>query len=178
MCATRPGPGGRRRAFTLLEMLVALGIGSLVMALVVPLALFAGKSLTGMANYVDLNTSDVNTLDRLTYDVRQAVSLTSFATNRIVMDSGTNGTLTLSFTNGSLIRVLGTQTNTLLTGVDYGEFFMFQRTTISNSYNQYVATNVSAAKLIEVKWTCSRLVMGNKINTENGQTARIVIRKN
>jgi len=159
-------------------MLVAMGVGSLVLALVVPLALYAGKSLTGMANYVELNTGGVNTLDRLTYDIRQAVSLTSFATNRIVMDSGTNGTLTLEFTNSTLVRVLGTQTNTLLTGVDYGEFFMFQRTTISNSYSQYVATNVSDAKLIEVKWTCSRTIAGSKVNTESGQTARIVIRKN
>ena len=163
---------------TLIEMMVSMTIGSIVSLGVASLIFYSTRTFAAMANYVDLNSSDVNTLDRLTYDIRQAVSLTSFATNKIVLDSGTNGTLTLSFTNSTLVRVLGTQTNTLLTGVDYGEFFMFQRTTISNSYNQYVAANVSDAKLIEVKWTCSRQITGSKMNTENGQTARIVIRKN
>ena len=165
-------------ALTLIEMVMAMGISSLLLGLVIPLTLYAGKSFAALANYVDLNTKDINALDQLTHDVRQAVQLTSFATNRIGLDDGTNGPLTFSFTNGSLVKIEGGKTSTLLSGVDYGEFAMYQRTTISNSYNQYVATNVADCKEITVKWSCSRQLFGAKVNTENGQTARVVIRKN
>jgi len=167
-----------RAAFSLTELLIAMGISSLVVGTVMSMVLYAGKSMAALVNYADLNASGVKTLDQLSRDIRQSVKLTSFSTNTIVLDDGTNGPLTFTFSANKLLRQQGAKSTTLLTGVDYGEFAMYQRTTISNSYNQYVATNVSSCKTLVVKWNCSRTILGSKVNTESGKTARIVIRKN
>jgi hypothetical protein len=97
----------------------------------------------------------------------------------IVLDDGTNGSLTFAFTtNKTLTRVEGSKTNTLLTEVDFGQFAIYQHALVSNSYDQVVAPDASTAKQVGVKWTCSRQIFGAKLTTDNGQTARIVIRKN
>jgi Tfp pilus assembly protein PilW len=163
-----------------MELMVAMGLSVLTLSMVAPFVLYSGKSFAAMANYADMNTVALNTIDRMTKEIRQTSGLTSFATNQIVLDDGTNGPLTYAFSTATrtLSRVQGGASTVLLRDVDSGEFAMYQRTTISNSYQQYVATAAAACKLIDVKWTCSRLVFGLKINTEIGQSARIVIRKN
>jgi prepilin-type N-terminal cleavage/methylation domain-containing protein len=179
MSTTKPkAPVGRSQAaFTVLELMVAMAIGSLLMAAVMALGLYAGRTMAAIVNYIDLNASSVNAGDQLTRDIRQSVRLTSFSTNSIVLDDGTNGPLTFSFSGGKLLRNQGSKTKTLLTGVNYGEFAMYQRTTISNSYNQYAATDTASCKALLVKWNCSRIIFGSTVNTESGKTKRIVIRK-
>jgi len=180
MSATKARRRPRATAFTLIEMMMAMGVSALTLSMVAPFVLYSGKSFAAMANYADMNTTALNAIDRLSKEVRQTQGLTTFATNQIVLDDGTNGPLTYTFSTGTrtLSRVQGGTTTVLLREVDYGEFAMYQRTTISNSYSQYVAADAASCKLIDVKWTCSRQVFGLKINTEIGQAARIVIRKN
>src|SRR6266446_3314331 len=43
-----------RGAFTLLEYVIGIGIGSLVLLTILSLSLYSGKSFAGLANYVDL----------------------------------------------------------------------------------------------------------------------------
>lgn len=177
MCTTKAA--GRTGAFTLVELMLSMGIAGLVASVVLPLMLYSSRSFAVMANYTELNGDSVNALDQLTRDIRQVVSLTSFATNQISMDDGTNGTLTFKFsTTNTLVRIQGSQSRVLLRGVDYGKFSIYQRTTISNSWDQYTATDAADCKAIEVQWKCSRQVAGVSLTTENDQSARIVIRKN
>ena len=168
----------RRRGFSLIEVLVGIAVTSIVLSIAMPLLLYSGKSFAGMANYADLNGDSINAMDHLTRDIRQVVSLTTFATNQITLDDGTNGALSFAFTEGTLTRVQGTRTNVLLRGVDFGQFKMYQRTTISNSFDQYPAINVADCKSINVQWKCSRKMVGTSMNTDNEQSAKIVIRKN
>jgi len=169
----------RQSGFTLLEILVSIGIAGLILSLVMPLVIYSGKSFAGMANYVEMNANTVGAMDQLTRDIRQAVRLTSFATNQIVLNDSTNGSLTFTFaTNATFVRTQGSKTNVLLRGVSSGSFAMYQRTTVSNSYNQFAATNVMDCKLISVQWKCSRSNPGSATNSESDQSARIVIRKN
>ena len=65
----------------------------------------------------------------------------------------------------------------LLTGCDALTFTIAQRTPKDGSYEVYPAATPATAKVVNVSWNCSRLVLGRKANTENVQTARIVIRK-
>ena len=38
-------------------------------------------------------------------------------------------------------------------------------------------TTATGAKLIKLNWTCSRTILGQAVNTESVQTAKIVMRK-
>src|SRR6266849_3631916 len=70
-------------AFTLVEFLVALGISALLMVVVSGFLLYSGKSFAGISNYVDLEKNSQRALDTLTRDIRQASSLSAFATNKL-----------------------------------------------------------------------------------------------
>jgi len=44
-------------------------------------------------------------------------------------------------------------------------------------FGVYLAATPATAKVVDVTWVCSRTVLGRRQNTENVQSARIVIRK-
>ena len=69
-------------------------------------------------------------------------------------------------------------TNVLLQECDALNFDIRQRNVVGGTYDVYpIATNAATAKVVNVYWTCSRKVFGQKEDTESVQTARIVIRK-
>src|SRR4051794_10009550 len=118
----RPKKKNRSAAFTIFEVLVAMGISSVLFSAVASMMLFGGKSSAALGNYVDLDQKSRNALDRMTTDIRQADRLTSYSTNRLQFDTtATNGvtsTITFSYNSdaGTLNRIYLSKTNTLLTG--------------------------------------------------------------
>src|SRR6266404_3790796 len=75
-------------AFTLVEFLIALSISGLLMVAVSSFMLYSGKSFAGISNYVDLEKNSQRALDTLTRDIRQASSLSAFATNKLTFVDG------------------------------------------------------------------------------------------
>jgi hypothetical protein len=65
----------------------------------------------------------------------------------------------------------------LLKGCDALTFAIAQRNPMGGSYDVYPTASPSTAKVVNVAWNCSRTILGRKANTENVQTARIVIRR-
>jgi hypothetical protein len=69
-------------------------------------------------------------------------------------------------------------TTVLLKDCDFLDFQVFQRNSVNGTYDQYPATlDDTAVKLVQVSWVCSRRLIGNLLNTESVQSAKIVIRK-
>lgn len=165
---------------TLAEYMVSVGIGALVFLVVASLSLYSGRSFAGLANYVDLHSASVLALDRMTRDVRQTVGLVGYSTNWLVFNDGTNKPPLIYFYSPgarTLTRVQGSEINLLLKECDSLQFSIYQRTPLSGSYDQYPTANATNCKVVEVKWNCSRAILGAKMNTESGQSAKIVIRK-
>jgi type II secretory pathway pseudopilin PulG len=165
--------------FTLVEYMVAIGVAGLVMMALATLSLYSGRSFAGLANYADLNTSSLHAIDRLTRDVRQTVRLTGFTTNQLVFDDGTNRpplVITYSPQERTLTRQQGTESEILLKGCDYLKFSIYQRTPLPGTYDQFPTADANTCKVVEMTWTCSRTILGARVNTENAQTAKIVIR--
>lgn len=162
---------------TLIEMVVASGVGTLILTAVAFLTMFGARSFAAMGNYGDLDRKSRNALDMLSREVRQSRSLTSFSPTKLVFVGNDTNTLTYTFdsTTHTLTRQKGTEKVVLLTGCDYLNFDISQRNP-SNGFTFYPTTNVSTAKLIDVSWKCSRTILGAKVNTESVQTAKIVIR--
>jgi prepilin-type N-terminal cleavage/methylation domain-containing protein len=178
MCSKFSSPK-RRTGFTLVELLVTMGVGSIVMMAIASLSLYTGRSFATMANYVDLDNASRAALDIMTSDIRQATFLDSFATNRLTFTDYDGGELVFEYntTAKTLSRIKGDVTKVLLRECDELVFRMYQRNFIPGSYDLVSTTNSALCKAVDVSWTCSRRILGSRLNTESVQTARVVIRK-
>ena len=167
------------RGGTLIEYMIGMGIGGLVLTAVLGLALYSGRSFAGLANYVDLNSASVRALDQLSRDIRQMVSLTAYATDTVTFDDGSGVPLRYTYDRDArtLTRTQGAESKVLLKECDSLQFSIFQRTPMPGTYDQYPTATVANCKVVSVQWTCSRTILGAKVNTEDIQEAKIVIRK-
>ncbi len=76
-----------------------------------------------------------------------------------------------------MTRTKGNVFKKLLTGCDALTFTIAQRTPKDGTYELFPTATPATAKVVNIAWNCSRTILGRKANTENVQTARIVIRK-
>ncbi len=172
---------------TLVEIMVAMGIGGVILAVVGSLSLWSGKGFAAMANYAELDAASRNALDQITRDIRQVQGLNTYT------DTSTVKELALIDSDGqplyfrynkvgkTLTRVKSGESFTLLRDCTMLNFNLYQRNNVSNTFNQYlVATGTNASltcKVVQIDWICSRRLLPTElINSESVQTAKIVIR--
>src|SRR5436190_23954413 len=173
----------RRQAMTLVETLIATGVGSIVMAAVLALFLFSARSFAALANYVDLDNKSRNALDTMSSDIRQADFLKSYQTNQLVFQTtDTTNTLDLTYFYDSgattLTRTLGVRSTVLLTNCTSLNFGIFARNPLGGQWDTYSNGVVSNCKLVQLTWVCQRSILGGRIaNTESVQSAKVVMRK-
>ena len=194
---TRKGNKAGRAGMTLVELLMAVGISGMVFAAVAILIFFSGRSYAALANYVDLDNRSRGALDRMSKEIRQVDCVTNCATttlptgqvvtNRLVLSgTETNGSayiLTYDY-NPATQKLLRSKeggsdpgTNTLLTGCTYLNFGMYQRVPKTNSFDQFDAADLATCKVVQLDWICSRKIFNKTANTENIESAKVVIRK-
>ena len=164
--------------FTLVELMVATGLGVLVFAAVAMGSVFSARSFMAMGNYEELDGASRSALDVMTREIRQTQALAVYATNQLTFkdyDGVTNLTYSWNPASGILTRQKGINTTVLLKQCNSLIFGVSQRNP-SNNFNFYPAIDVATVKLIDVSWVCSRQIMQQKVNTESVQTAKIVIR--
>jgi hypothetical protein len=164
---------------TIMETIVGLTIGALLLAGLAQLTFYTGRSFAALMNYIELDRYSRNALDQMVYKIRQADELTSYTTNRLVFSYQRTNQLVYAYSPDTklLTESVGGVTKTLLRGCDLLQFSIYQRNTASGTYDQFPATLTNnAAKLVQLNWTCSRTVLGARINTESVQSAKIVIR--
>jgi hypothetical protein len=171
----------RSAGWTLAEFVVAMAIAVVLAVMLVSFMLYTGFSLAGLANYVDLESQSQRTLDRLVQDVRVGSKLTDFATNKVVFrDHGSN---VFSYVYDPSRRTLtrtvnGTDATEMLQECDGLSFSIFQRSPyLTNMYELYPTTLAATnCKAIAVRWTCSRTILGTRLNTETVQSTKIILR--
>lgn len=179
-----PGPDRSGHAFSIPEVLVSIGIGSLVLSAVALLSIYSARSFVGIGNYMDLDRASRQALDLVTRDIRQTMVLTSYATNQLTFTDFDTNVLTFTWNPSTkqLTRTKNGVTRVLLRGCDYLTFHICQRNPIPGQFNFYPATNTagvytpSLCKLVDVSWRCSRTMLGRTLHTESVQTAKIVMR--
>ncbi|PYJ84870.1 MAG: hypothetical protein DME22_11130 [Verrucomicrobia bacterium] len=161
----------RCRGMTLVETLIATGIGTVILTAVMAVSLFSARSFAALGNYVDLDIKSRQALDLMsqdTYTLSYTYDPTVQTTN-----NPTGQTLTRTKTKAGV-----TASKVLLTGCTYLKFDMFQRSPQTSTYDLYTASSPATCKLIQLTWVCSRDVLrGRFSNTESVQSAKVVIRK-
>lgn len=168
----------QRRGFTLVELMVALSLGLLLATAVLSLSYFTSRSFAAMTNYSDLALSSRMALDKMARDIRTQRVLTAYATNTISLQDANSNTLQYIYNPNAhtLVAISGGKTNTYLTQCDSLQFWIYQHTVLSNTFNCDAPAFVTNARLIQVAWTCSRQIRGLKVNTDVSQSAEIALR--
>ena len=173
----------RRRhfGFTLMELMVAVGIGSVLLLGLAGLMFYTGRSFAALANYVDLDAYSRTALDTMSREIRQTNRLISGTDTRLEFEDFDGKTLVYEYNadERTLTRTRDgvTDPEPLLRECNFLEFTMYQRNPVSGAYDQYPTANAAQCKLVQLRWICSRDLIKAKRNTESVQSAKIVIRK-
>jgi prepilin-type N-terminal cleavage/methylation domain-containing protein len=165
--------------FTLVEMMVALGAGSLLFLALAATSLFGARSFLVTSNYVTLQQQSRLGVDYLSRDIRQANKVLACSSNSLSLLSGTNTILVVyDPAKQTLKRILNGGTNVLLSACNYVRFDMFQRNTTNGTYDYYPAASTNTCKVVQVTYACSAPVYGTtRQNVSVQHSAKIVIRK-
>jgi prepilin-type N-terminal cleavage/methylation domain-containing protein len=184
--ALNPPPPRKIAGFTLVEMLVALGLGLVVSAIAASLSVYSAQTFSAMSNYVDLDLHSRNALDVIGRELRQATAVIDWKTNSnsqwvTLTNSDAGKTIKVTWRRNSATLVMektGESDKTFLTGCDDWQVSIFTRAPNVSSTNLSfnAAPDLPSAKLINMSWKCSRTILGSKLNTESVQTAQIVLR--
>jgi Tfp pilus assembly protein PilW len=184
---------GRRRprAFTVPELMVAVLAGSLVLAVVAGLSVYALRSFVAISHYTEMDAKDQLAIDTISRELRSCTDVfleeANLPTRRVAFSNTTDrltvtltwnkdlGTLTTTITNYATGAV---KITTNLTQCDDWTYKLYQQTPIYNTTNGFnpFQGGTNRCKLIAMSWKCSRTMLGKKWHTESVQTAKIVLR--
>jgi Tfp pilus assembly protein PilV len=180
-------PPRTRQAWTLLEMMVAVGIFSLSSLGLMGLYLFSVKSMGSMYNYCLLDQYNRQAMDQLTREIRQATKVLNYTTNSVTIlaanDDGSTSTVTYTFSPSAkkMLRTSSDGTSkALLNNCSLLSFKLFTRCPSNGVFGSFpVAINnwSNTVKVLQLTWKTSITTPTCLGNSENIQTARIVIRK-
>jgi len=187
--STDAKPLNRRSGIGMVEFLVAMAIGSLLILTIMAVFSFSSRSFTALGNYSDLDQYSRTALDTMTREIRASGGVYTWGNNsmlaytNLVYLTNRDGALIYYWWDPSRKAVFRYRSSpfeygVLLTNCDYLKFEYFQRTPNTNFDNfSVVSTNLTAnCKLIQMSWICSRTILGQKLNTESVQSAKVVIR--
>ncbi|MDB6019064.1 MAG: hypothetical protein JWR19_3553 [Pedosphaera sp.] len=177
-----------RAGWTLAEMLVAVGLGTLILASVGAVYMFMARTLDATANYAELDRQSRNALDYMSQDIRQCGGLTNFDANNLWFTNQDGSLLrytfdanaqTLSYTN-----VLKTNGGVLLKGCVFWKTTEFMRTPVPGTTMTFASppTNFNSAaqaavtKVIVIDWVCKKTNYITLTDSESVQTAKVVLR--
>lgn len=169
----------RKAGFSLPEMVFGLGIGSLALAIVATSWAMMLRGFSAIDNYIELEQDSRYALDIVGRDIRQAQSLSSFSTSSFTLIDGNGDDINYTYSGfgKTFSRTVNGETEILLTECDEFGFDIYQRNTISGTYDQYPTATADTCKLIQITWKCSRENLSGMDNTEFVQSAKFVIRK-
>ena len=179
----------RCKGMSLVEVMVASGLGSLVLSAVMAITFFSARSFAAVSNYVDLDAKSRMALDKMSQEIRQADALTSCGrvgnkTEAVFTgkDPLTGAPYTLTYTHQQNLKTLTCTRNAgtpqvLLTECDSIDWYMYKGGMTNGTDSPILTTDPTQCKVVQLTWACSRKIFGNKANTESVQSAEIVIRK-
>jgi prepilin-type N-terminal cleavage/methylation domain-containing protein len=177
---------GRTQGMTLVELLVAVGLGSIVLAVTATLFTFGLRCFTALGNHASLSGQSRLAMDRMSQEIRQATQIIGAEPNLPVKwlavtnaIDGTRSQFTWDSTTGVLTwDKTGQPTVTNLIGCTEWDFSFFQRCPSPSSDNWvfYPTTDLTLCKLLTLSWRCSRPMFGQGPDNQDSFTAQVVLR--
>ena len=171
-----------KAALTLVEMLVAIGVGSIVFTVLGSLALYSARSFSSMVNYSDLNKENRQALDEISQVIRQSRGLSKRTDDATYISFFTSGTNKVSYTydkNAKTVteRKPGENPKTILKNCIVWTNEIFQKTPPQGSTNFTRTPDFNLCKMVEFRWTCDSGTSSSGTNSQNVHSMKVVIRK-
>jgi len=175
-----------RQAWTLVEMMMAVGVFTLVAMALMGTYLFSVKSMASMYSYSLLDQYNRQAMDQLTREIRQSKKVLAYTTNSVTIlaanDDGTTSKVIYSFnpTSKKMVRTSDGTSKVLLNNCNLLSFQLFTRcpsNAVFGSFPVAVDNWSNTVKVLQLTWKTAIMQPNNIANSENVQTARIVIRK-
>jgi prepilin-type N-terminal cleavage/methylation domain-containing protein len=125
-----PVPESRRRprGFTLVELMVSTSLATVLMAAVITVFIFLGRSGANLGNYADMEAQARRAIETFAQDVRMAKTATwnspHSLTLEVVTSSGASRSYTYAYNTASatFTRSYGAVGSTLISGITAGSF--------------------------------------------------------
>jgi len=184
----KPAPRSRQ-GWTLVEMMIAVGLFTLASMALMGLYVFSVKTMASMYSYSVLDQYNRQAMDLLTREIRQAKQVLNYTTNSITIltanDDGSIGPrIKYEFmpTPKKMVRrnLSDGTTKVLLNNCSLLQFDLFTRCPSNAVFGSFpVAVNnwSNTVKVLQLTWKTMITQPSGIANSENVQTARIVIRK-
>ena len=180
-CSTKTKRPIRLAAFTLVELLIASGVSSLVMIVLASLTLYSSQHFAFLTDQVSLQAKSLQMTDQFIKDARQARRVVTATQNELTLDHGAS-TVTYKYepSQKQLTRQAGLGTpRTMLTDVEQVKFSGFQRTPKKGAFQPYDISTTNEMKVVYCSWTCAKEKPGGgKKSVRESQTAKAVLRTN
>lgn len=164
---------------TLVEIMVATGLGSLVLLVLGSLTLYSARSFNAMVNYTDLNRESRNALDSISREIRQSRGLLERTPTSLVFKLN-SGKLSYTYDpeKKTLVQASDLGTNTILKNCTSWSNLIFQRTPPEEGSDEFTETSDPAScKMVQISWVCSTAGSQLATNSESVQSMKVVIRK-
>jgi hypothetical protein len=176
---------------SLVELMFASAISTVVIAIVMLLVVYAVRSFAALANYQILDQASSTTANEMSREIREATSVINF------QNAGSTKWVEFANTNASPVYTIRyewteadqtltskrsdqTDAEVLLEGCERWDFTFQQRTPLKGPAFGFSTNMVNQAecKVVTMTWKCSRALGGGTslFNTESVQTAQIVLR--
>jgi prepilin-type N-terminal cleavage/methylation domain-containing protein len=168
-----------KAGFTLIEMLVTAGLGTIVLLGAMTFYIFSLSSFSSLTNFADMNNQSRNASDIISRDIRCAPTVANATSTQLQLRApdGTNVVYTYDPAMGTLTRTKGNDTQVILKQAQSFAFTLYQRPTNSTTaYEQFPVSSPANAKIVAFQWLCNRKVATAKTNSESMQTAMIALR--
>jgi Tfp pilus assembly protein PilW len=169
----------KRAGWTLIELMLAIGVGTLVLGSVGSVMVFMNRTLDATANYAELDRQSRAALDTMVRDIRQAGGLTNFTSTTLWFTNQDGNTLEYNWdTNSSqLYCITNNYSHVLLKGCSFLRFTTFQRNPSNGTTMTFwPASNAATTKVIVIDWICKRTNYTSLTDSESVQTAKVVLR--
>lgn len=168
-----------RAAMSLVEVLVAAGVSSLMFLGIGSFIIYTGQNMAGIYNHVDLEQNSRHVEQLMTREIREAARLKEYSANKLVFVDFDGADLVYEYSPESktLVRQKGENQEILLNNCDTLNFSLYKQTPVKGSYDLLPkTTSITSAKVIGATWSCSRTVVG-KVNQELMREVLVVVRK-
>lgn len=178
----RPHSGA---AFTLVELSIAIAIGSMVAIALCATLLYGVRSTAALNNYTALNRDGRRALDTLMADIRSfrvvtnatpSATYSNLSSVTFVDLDDVSTTYEFHSATRTLVRTVDSGSPMILVTNCTGAFDLFQHTLKSNSWEQYEnPATFNECKVVQVRWSAVRTLVG-RTNSEDIVTAKILMR--
>lgn len=163
----------RKTGIALAELMVASGIGVMLLATLTVTYVFYLRSFASLENYMTLNSESQLALNRMTREIRQADLLSSYSANKLTfLVDGKSVSYSYDPAQQTLSRTSGSDNDAMLFTCTYWTNNIYDR-----NMNLLTAATATNCKVVQLTWICARAVLGHTNNTEDVQSAKVVIRK-